>query len=169
MIFQLDVAQETRSLSDDELWLRKELKEKILGLASLEKIRIRQRSKLTWLKCGDVNSKFFHMKTNSRKRKNFIHSLETPSGTAITCDQKKAELQPFFNQRLGVPSTRTKCLNWERLHLPEVDLSDLDADFDEEEIKEVVSNLALEKAPGPDGFIGTFFKRAWDRRLLKLT
>lgn len=88
VIFQLDVAQESRSLSDVEQWLLKELKRKVLGLASMEKIRIRQRSRLTWIKCGDVNSKYFHLKANSRKRRNFINALQTPTGTAVTTDKK---------------------------------------------------------------------------------
>lgn len=88
VIFQLDVAQESRSLSDVEQWLLKELKRKVLGLASMEKIRIRQRSRLTWIKCRDVNSKYFHLKANSRKRKNFINALQTPTGTAVTTDKK---------------------------------------------------------------------------------
>lgn len=90
VIFQLDVAQEDRTLSDEEQCLHKDLKLEVLGLAALQKIRIRQRSRLTWLKAGDVNSKYFHLKANSRKRKNFIHSLETPTGTAVTTDHKKA-------------------------------------------------------------------------------
>lgn len=109
------------------------------------------------------------MKANSRKRKNFIHTLETPTRTAVTTDQKKAELQRFFNQRLGVPSPWSKRLNWAIFRLPEVDLWDLEADFDEEEIKEAVTNLAPEKAPGPDGFIGAFYKRAWEIIKLDLT
>jgi hypothetical protein len=33
--------------------------------------------------------------------------------------------------------------------------------FDEQEIKEVVFPLPSVKAPGPDGFIGAFFKACW--------
>lgn len=68
----------------------------------------------------------------------------------------------FFNLILGIPSNRTSRLNWDRINLPSVDLLDLEADFDEEDIKEAVSNLGAEKAPGPYGFIGSFFKKAWE-------
>jgi hypothetical protein len=40
-------------------------------------------------------------------------------------------------------------------------LSGLDAPFSEEEVKAVVDNTASDKAPGPDGFTGAFFKSCW--------
>ena len=42
------------------------------------------------------------------------------------------------------------------------DLSALDAPFDEAEIKEAVFSLPSVKAPGPDGFVGAFFKSCWE-------
>lgn len=41
------------------------------------------------------------------------------------------------------------------------DLEDLDAPFTEQEIHAVVKEMPLEKAPGPDGFIGAFYKKSW--------
>lgn len=42
------------------------------------------------------------------------------------------------------------------------DLSDLDTPFEESEIKAAVFSLPSVKAPGPDGFIGAFFKSCWE-------
>jgi hypothetical protein len=33
--------------------------------------------------------------------------------------------------------------------------------FTEEEVKAVVDNTACDKAPGPDGYTGAFFKACW--------
>jgi hypothetical protein len=41
------------------------------------------------------------------------------------------------------------------------DLHDLDRTVDIEEIYAVVLQTAPEKAPGPDGYIGAFFKKCW--------
>jgi hypothetical protein len=42
------------------------------------------------------------------------------------------------------------------------DLHELVSDPSEYEIKVVVMATAPEKAPGPDGYIGAFFKRCWE-------
>lgn len=93
VILRLEIAQETRLLSDGERHLLSNPKSRFLGLSVLNKIQIRQRSRLTWLKEGDVNSKFFHIKANSRRRKNYIHSLQTPSGIAISSRQRGRAFQ----------------------------------------------------------------------------
>ena len=56
---------------------------------------------------------------------------------------------------------QTKHIVWENIGIQHRDLSDLDAPFDDEEIKEAVFSLPSVKAPGPDGFIGAFFKSYW--------
>jgi hypothetical protein len=67
IIFRLDVAQERRSLTLGELWLRRTLKLTVLGLASLERTMARQRSRIKWLKEGDANTKLFHIVANGRR------------------------------------------------------------------------------------------------------
>jgi hypothetical protein len=61
---------------------------------------------------------------------------------------------------LGTQTPRTKGLIWDNLNFQAHDLSNLDAPFDEQEIKKVFS-LPSVKAPEPDGFIGAFFKSCW--------
>ena len=45
--------------------------------------------------------------------------------------------------------------------MPASDLSDLGAAFAEEEVRKAVFDLPRDKAPGPDGFSGAFFKECW--------
>lgn len=126
VVFQLDVAQETRTLSDDERLLVSNLKNRILALSVLNKIQIRQRSRQTWIKEGDVNSKFFHIKANSRRRKNFIQSLHTPSRIAISAQDKEEELLRFFKERIGTRFQRTSGINWNMMDLLSLGLGDLE-------------------------------------------
>jgi hypothetical protein len=47
------------------------------------------------------------------------------------------------------------------LQIPRLGQHQLDMPFPEDEIKWVVDELPLEKAPGPDGFTWTFYKACW--------
>ena len=76
VIKQLDVAMETRTLSDAERALRKCLKKKLLGLSSLERTIVRQRSRLLQLREGDGNTRLFHQQASYRQRKNVIRSVK---------------------------------------------------------------------------------------------
>ena len=61
IIAQLDAAQDTRLLTDEELSLRKEPKMHTLGIASLARTIARQRSRIRFLEEGDTNTRFFHL------------------------------------------------------------------------------------------------------------
>jgi len=76
VIFRLDVAQESRRLSEEENSLRRDLKIRILGLAALERSRRRQASRINFIKAGDACTSFFHLKMAARKRRQYISSLK---------------------------------------------------------------------------------------------
>ena len=59
VILRLDVAQECRPLSAEELDIRRRLKRKVISLSVLERARKRQCSRITNLKVGDANTYFF--------------------------------------------------------------------------------------------------------------
>jgi len=52
-------------------------------------------------------------------------------------------------------------VNFDSLDLAQHDLSMLDVCFSEFEIWATISELPSDKAPGPDGFTGLFYKVAW--------
>jgi hypothetical protein len=47
------------------------------------------------------------------------------------------------------------------LSFPTCDLASLGDDFSEEEVLAEIKSLPCDKAPGPDGFTGLFFKSCW--------
>ena len=74
VILGLDVAREGRELTLTEIALRHVLKMKVLGLAAIARSPIRQRSQVP-LGATDANSKLFHLRSNDRRRNNFIPVL----------------------------------------------------------------------------------------------
>jgi hypothetical protein len=74
VIAQLDKAQEFRILTAGERDLNHKFKMRLLGLAATEKSRARQKSRLTWMRKGDTNTRFFHIMANNMRKNNFIHS-----------------------------------------------------------------------------------------------
>lgn len=82
VILHLDMAedQENRPLSIEEHDLHSRLKRRVISLSVIERSRKRQCAKMTNLKEGDANTKFFHRKINARRRKNHIHRLKHNHG-----------------------------------------------------------------------------------------
>jgi hypothetical protein len=162
VILQLDIAQESRDLSLEERNLRADLKRRVKGLAALERSRKRQASIIRYLREGDANTNFFHLRVNARKRKNHILRLKHNDGWAATHEEKDKLIFDHFCQALGRPPPRQLDFNWEALNLTSHSLEDLDLPFSENEIKETILEMPSDKAPGPDGFSMAFFRTCWD-------
>lgn len=111
IILRLDIAQEQRPLSSAEWNLRKELKRKVVALAVLERARKKQRSRINGLKEGDANTRFFHLRINHRRRKNFIHHLKHNNGWVTDHDHKKDIIKHHFSRAIGKGPPRDKDFN----------------------------------------------------------
>lgn len=48
-----------------------------------EEMKWKQRSRVAWLKEGDMNSRFFHIKVTNRRCKNHITSLFNAEGVSL--------------------------------------------------------------------------------------
>lgn len=108
------------------------------------------------------------MKATSRRRKNIIPSL-CIDGVDIADQTKKEEcIWSHFNSLLGTYQPRSAALNFNALGFQPCNLSHLDNNFTEKEIKSAIFYLHPEKAPGPDGFTGHFFRSCWDTVKLDL-
>ena len=158
VIQRLDVAQEHRDLSIPETRLRATLKCKILGLASIERARKKQASRVTHIREGDTNTKFFHLKVNARRRKNTIQRLRKDNGWAVTHEEKEATIHDHFASIMGQPEPRPNEPNWEALDISPIDLTTLGEPFSEQEVHRAIKEMPTDKASGPDGFTGIFFK-----------
>ena len=63
-----------------------------------EDIRLRQMSRELWVKEGDRNSRFFHLSTIIRKRRNCISEIKLDDGTWI---RERGEIQNYFLEKFS--------------------------------------------------------------------
>lgn len=158
---RLDQEQDHRQLSEVKQDLRKEMKHQCLGLASLERTIARQRSRVRELREGDVNTRYFHMKARGRRRKNHIFSIRSGESTVYSQPEIAQVFHDHFSAVLGTDEDRHSTINLSALDMPSLDLADLTEPFTEQEVRAVISEIPSDRAPGPDGFTGAFYKAAW--------
>lgn len=158
VILQLDIAQENRQLTQEEYNMRAHLKRRVMGLAVVERSRKRQASRITNIKEGDANTNFFHLKINARKRKNHIQRLQKTNGWAVQHEEKEQIIHEHFSSVMCQPPPRNIDINWNNLGIQSADLAALDEPFTEDEVHHTINQMPNDKAPGPDGFTGNFFK-----------
>lgn len=157
IIYEFDVAQESRTLSHGELELHRELKAHVLGLASLVRSMARQRVRTRHLQEGDACTRYFHLQACHRRRKNYLLAI-SHNGQTFTEEEAKADIVfSYYNEILGKPFQRLHRIDLQQLDLPRLDLSELIAPFSAEEVAAIVRETPADRAPGPDGFSGAFY------------
>jgi hypothetical protein len=119
----------------------------------------RHRSRIRYLEDGDANTKFFHLQACHRNRKSFIPELIHEGAWVSSEEDKEEAVYSHYKRILGTPYQRQHSLQLEEL-LPTIDLTGIDACFSEDEIWAAVKDLPSDRAPGPDGFNGIFYKVA---------
>ena len=74
---------------------------------------------------------------------------------------KENLIKEHFTTVMGRGLPRTMDFIWAGLVFPTCDLANLGDSFTEEEVLEAIKTMPSDKAPGPDGFTGAFFKACW--------
>jgi hypothetical protein len=161
LLHRLEMAHDERPLTPAEIWFKNRLKKQSLLLSSFKRTMARLRSKISWLKEGDANTRFFHMHARHRKRKNFVAMLVDGDRILTNHIEKAAAVDQFYTNLIGHCGNRKRTIDLEALGLPRHNLADLDSPFSEQEVLETIRGLPLDKAPGPDGFTGRFYRDCW--------
>ena len=161
ILHRLEIAQDSRTLTPEEDWLRCESKRYCLVLSSLERTVARLRSRIRFLKDGDANTALFHSQARFRKRKNFISKLIQNGEVVTSQEDKHAAFFEYFDGLIGTPLVRASTLDLDFFHREGIDLSALDAPITEDEVWLTIKNLPADRAPGPDGYTGRFYKSCW--------
>jgi len=78
-----------------------------------------------------------------------------------THEEKAAEILELYSSLFGSDCTQPRTIDLDGLNIPSYNLEDLDVPFTEAEVWNTIKQLPSDKAPGPDGFTGRFYKSCW--------
>ncbi|XP_039027612.1 uncharacterized protein LOC120161430 [Hibiscus syriacus] len=113
----------------------------LVGLEIAELEFFRQKTKAHWLQEGDLSTKYFHQKVESRKKINTIRVIKNDDGQF---------LETFDGMDLLSYSLPTGA---DRVLIGEVS---------DKEIHEALFMQGKDNSPGPDDYTSWFFKSAWE-------
>jgi hypothetical protein len=123
-----------------------------------------QHSRISWLKEGDRNTRFFHQKVKWRAQRNKIKKLKDDDGV---WKEAPSEMERMASSYFKDIFTRDPSLNADAIidmtqDKVTVDMNDdLCKDFSDEEISDALFQIGPLKAPGVDGFHARFYQRNW--------
>lgn len=143
--------------------LEKELQNELNEVLIQEEIFWFQKSRRQWLSQWDRNTKYYHLKTIVRRKKNKVSMLRNDRGDWVEniVDLKNMGLEyfikeenasrPYFETSISFPTLTQENLNIIR------------EDVKMEELKRALFSMNGYKAPGEDGYPNVFFQNNWDK------
>ena len=124
----------------------------------------RQKSRETWLRDGDRNTKFFHISAVVRRRKNSIDALRGEDGIWLVNlsdirEHVVSNFQQLFTEEEAYCSLDLENLINSSISMPEnAHLCQLPSP---DEIRDTVFSMQSLKSPSPDGLPPLFYKKYW--------
>nr|XP_009620294.1 uncharacterized protein LOC104112156 [Nicotiana tomentosiformis] len=147
-----------------------QLEEKAMGAkfkrsSHLAEIFLQQRSKATWIRAGDRNTRYFFSVIKHRK---LMHTV-----TQLQDDQMQYEpdtianiFVDYYKKLLGEQGEcRGGIVRWfleNGYRLTATQQMQLLGSYTDKEVKEAMWGINVNTSPGLDGFGSSFFKEAWD-------
>lgn len=126
-----------------------------------EELHWKQKSRETWLTSLDLNTKYFHLSTVIKRRRNAIDFLIQESGL-WTLDEN--EIGQAFVTTTQTSTPHLTYPSVQNLFPPCINSKDnqfLSSIPDNLEIQQAVFSLGSLKAPGPDGMPCLFYRKNW--------
>ena len=80
---------------------------------------------------------------------------------ATSQEDKHDILHTFYENLIGKAADRSVALDLQAFHRHGLDLSILDNPITEEEVWATIKSMPSDRAPGPDGYTGRFYKECW--------
>ncbi|CAL1397365.1 unnamed protein product [Linum trigynum] len=130
-----------------------------------EEIYWEQKSRTHWLTWGDSNTRFFHLTTLQKRRRNRILLLRDDVGGIHTDEDAKGTVAVAHFGNLFASEALEELSFVASLNLPVLVTDSMNSALittvTREEIKAAVFSIGGYQAPGSDGFTGIFFQTYW--------
>lgn len=142
----------------------KNVKIQLEDLLEKDELAWKQRSRIQWIRERDRNTKYFHSKASTQRRKNFISGIEDNCGIWVENVQGIEHtfvdyFQDIFKSSLPVGIEEVVEVLEVRV------LEDMNRGLSQPvtftAIKEAAFQIGAWKAPGPDGMNGLFYQSYW--------
>jgi hypothetical protein len=123
-----------------------------------------KKSRSQWIKDGDRNTRYYHVKTITRRRRNKILMLKNEQNDWV---ENEEDLKHMVNDYYKSLFTRPdQNIQWHQTKYSYPSISDeeyasLKENINNIEIKNALFAMAPWKAPGPDGFPAGFYHNGW--------
>ncbi|KAK4286195.1 hypothetical protein QN277_002786 [Acacia crassicarpa] len=147
----------SKFLCDLELQLQSDLNE----VLKAEEVKWFQKSKSIWISQGDRNTRYYHLKTTIRRRRNRVLALKDSNGHWVDReDEVKCMVIDFFKQ-LYQEDTSSEAQIQSVSNFPVLDeavRNSLGIIPSNDEIKSSIFSMGPYKAPGVDGFSPIFYQ-----------
>lgn len=140
------------------------LKSEVYDLMIKEDCMWQQRSRVDWLKAGDLNTSYFHSRANQRNRRNFISSLTLEGGTILTEENQIGDAMVDYFQKLftsEAPSSFEPILQGIECKVTEEMNVELTRAYTAKEVEQAIKQMKSMTALGPDGMPPLFYKSFW--------
>jgi hypothetical protein len=124
----------------------------------------KQKSREQWLTTRDLNTKYFHASTAIRRMYNSITSLKLENGSFLHNRKNIGdEFVKFYNDLFSssIPNMDDDLVSLFSPTITDFENASPCKIPDVLEITSTISSLGLNKAPGPNGFTGLFYKTYW--------
>ncbi|WMV38581.1 hypothetical protein MTR67_031966 [Solanum verrucosum] len=160
---EIDLIQNDRMLTEDEMIIRATILVELEELAKNEESRWRQKSRVLWLKQGDNNTKFFQRVATTHRRYNTIDRLVISGEESKDPKEIKEHITEFYkklyteSESWRPPFVMTNC---PRISQEEQEW--MQRPFSVEEVVHILKLCDGDKALGPDDFTMCFFKECWE-------
>ncbi|XP_058759648.1 uncharacterized protein LOC131632954 [Vicia villosa] len=144
--------------------LEAKLLNELSEILNKEELMWYQRSKTMWLSDGDRNTRYYHMRTIARRKRNKILMLKDINGDWITDqDDLKNHVTDFYK---GLFASNNSWWSWKGSEIcyPKLEVAtvqELNKDISNDEVRKALFSMKPWKAPGTDGFPAGFYQRVW--------